>query len=117
MMPPASLGHAGPASLFQLKGDAFEPLLRSGDYLLVAPSAGYQGEGAYVLRFPDDEEGSPFIAERLVDGSRRIRLSRPNNRYGSYDVSEAAFNEAVEAQAIADVRVRISRSQLERMAA
>ena len=104
-------------SAFAVLGDHMEPQLRSGDYLMVAPATGYEGEGVYVLDF-DGGGGCPYLAERVpVRGVYEVRIWHPNPAYSRHVIGLDDFNAAVRAKAVADVRMRAPIHEVVRLAA
>lgn len=115
-MTPAVLEHPG-VRAFEVCGDHMEPTVRRGDFLMVRHAHGYDGEGVYVLDF-NGEGGTPYRAERVpVMGRREVRLSHDNPAYSRHVIGMDEFNEAVRAKVVAEVRMKVSRSELMELAA
>ena len=103
--------------LFKIASDHMQPVLRSGDYLMVAPAEAYTGEGVYVLDF-DGSGGSPYMAERvLIMGREEVRIWHPNPKYSLHVIGLDEFAAAVRGKAVADIRMRVTDEQLMEKAA
>jgi hypothetical protein len=76
-----------------IRGDATTPTFRSGDYAIVAPCAGYDGEGVYLL-----QDGGLFRVQPEGDG---FVLVPENTRYMRQSVSAAWFPDNVAGRVIA----------------
>jgi len=102
---------------FEIIGDLMAPTLRSGDFLMVRYAHGYDGEGAYILDF-QGEGGVPYRAARVpVMGRREVHIWHDNPAYSRHVIDLDEFNAVVRAKVIAEVRMKCSRAELERLAA
>lgn len=102
---------------FEIVGDLMAPTLRSGDFLMVSPCAAYYGEGVYILDFTG-EGGVPYRAERVpVMGRREVRIWHDNPAYSRHVIGVDEFNAVVRAKVVAEVRMKITRSEMLRLAA
>jgi len=90
---------------FELKGDAYEPELRGGSFLMVAPASRHHYDGDYLLDFGDGE--APFRAAICSNG--QIEVWHPNPRYSRWRLSRAEFEAAVTAIVVAEVKVKDER--------
>lgn len=102
--------------LFRIEGDAYEPELRGGDFLMVAPVARFAYDGDYLLDVGDGE--TPFVVTSTHGG---FAIRRRNPRYSRWDLTREQFDQAVRALVVAEVRVRdqhlIQAAYAERVAA
>lgn len=98
---PMAPGSAG-LRLFELAGDAYAPALRGGDLLMVAPTDRFAYDGEYLLDFGHGE--SAYRAQS--DFAGHVRICRPNPKYGDDLLTQEAFNEAVTAIVVAEIRVK-----------
>jgi hypothetical protein len=98
-----TLQQAGVSGLrfFQIVGDAFEPELKSRDFLMVAPASRFVYDGDYLLDFGDGDEA--FRAQRQMGG---ILIGRGNPAYSRTLMTLEEFNQMVRAIVVADVKVR-----------
>lgn len=115
LAPPA--GHLPGLRLFKIVGDIYEPELRGGCMLMVAPVKGHPYDGEYLLDFGDGE--APYRAGR--SGIDTITIWHPNPRYSRHKLTDAEFRSAVTAIVVAEVKVKderlIRRAYAERVAA
>lgn len=103
MSPLAPIQQAGAPGLrlFQIEGDAYEPALRGGDFLMVAPVARFAYDGDYLLDLGEGE--TPFVVTSTHGG---FAIRRRNPRYSRWDLTREQFNRAVRAIVVAEVKVR-----------
>jgi len=115
-MTPAVFENAG-VRAFEIVGDVMAPTLRSGDFLMVKAAASYDFEGIYILDF-DGQGGTPYRAERvLIGGCREVRIWHDNPAYSRHVIGLDDFNTAVRGKVVAEVRMKVTRSELLRLAA
>lgn len=93
--PPRSL------RLVQVYGDAYEPSLRHGDFLMVATERRFAYDSDYLLDFGDGE--APYLVTRTVEG---FAIRHRNPKYVGFDLTERQFNQAVRAIVVAELKVR-----------
>lgn len=98
-----TVGASDGVRLFPLLGDGWEPKLRSGDMLLVAPIDHYDGGGGYLLSAGPHGE-SAYMVERCI-GLPVYYVWHPNEHYPKHTMPLADFKAAVVAKVIAEVRV------------
>lgn len=102
---------------FEILGDVMQPTLRSGDFLMVKPAGGYEGEGVYILDFTG-EGGSPYRAERVpVAGRREVKIWHDNPAYSRHVIDLEEFDGAVRAKVVAEVRMKVGLHELARVGA
>lgn len=101
--PPAPSG-AG-LRLFQIVGDCYEPDLRGGSFVMVAPTDRHLYDGEYLLDFGDGE--APY---RATSHGSRIHVGHPNPIYSRFDLARDGFNRAVTAIVVAEVKVKDERT-------
>lgn len=102
---------------FEVRGDLMAPTLRSGDFLMVRTASRFDGEGVYILDFTG-EGGTPYRCERVaVMGQPEVRIWHDNPVYSRHIIGLDEFNDVVRAKAIAEVRMKITPSELLRLAA
>ena len=78
----------------EVTGDRFEPVVRRGDFVLVAPVEGWRGEADYLV----EVGGEPALYRCDAFGSRAkpIRMGSPNKLYGEpWALTCASFDAAV----------------------
>jgi hypothetical protein len=90
--------------LFQLRGDACAPVLRTGDFLMVQDCDRYAYETVYLLDFGDGE--GPYLAQRRLGGRPTVMIRHPNAAYTEHTVTLDQFNAAVRAIVVAEVKVK-----------
>lgn len=102
---------------FAIKGDVMQPTLRSGDFLMVKPAAGYEGEGVYILDFTG-EGGTPYRAERVpVAPFREVKIWHDNPAYSRHVIDLDEFESTVRAKVIAEVHMKVGLHELARASA
>lgn len=90
-----------------VRGDNMQPtLMADRDFVLCAPTHGYEGEGIYLVSDPFG--WGVYRCEHILGGE--IRLSSDNKVYSPRSVDLAEFNEIVLAKVVADVKVRDPRA-------
>lgn len=111
-MIPAVFAH--PAILpFQVLGDVMQPTLRSGDFLMVQPTANYDGEGVYILDF-NGGGGTPYRAERIpVAPYQEVKIWHDNPAYSRHVIDLAEFEGVVRAKVVAEVHMKVQLHQLQ----
>lgn len=115
-MTPAVFEHSG-IRPYEVVGDCMAPTVRSGDFLMVRHAHGYDGEGVYILDFTG-QGGTPYRAERVpVAGRREVRICHDNPAYSRHVIGLDEFNDAVRAKVVAEVRMKVTRSELMGLAA
>lgn len=87
---------------FPIVGDAYEPALRGGDVLIVAPCDRFEYDTDYLLDFGDGE--APYVASRAGGGQVSVRHRNP--RYTVGVISRESFDRAVSGIVVAEVRIR-----------
>lgn len=88
---------------FEIRGDAMQPSLRSGDFLMVRPATRYEHEGVYLLGGEGGE--GPIHAERRI-GSDVILVWHENPIYGRWEMPLNDFNANVTAKVVAEVKMK-----------
>ena len=102
---------------FEVVGDCMTPTVRSGDFLMIRHAHGYDGEGVYILDFTG-QGGTPYRAEKApVPGRREVCIWHDNPAYSRHVIDMDDFNAAVRAKVVAEVRMKITRSELLELAA
>lgn len=102
---------------FEIRGDVMQPTLRTGDFLMVKPAESYEGEGVYILDFTG-EGGSPYRAERVpVIGRSEVKIWHDNPAYSRHVIDLDAFDGAVRAKVVAEVRMKVGLHELARACA
>lgn len=87
--------------LFRLEGDAYEPDLRGGDFLMVAPVARFAYDGDYLLDMGGGEV--PYVVTSTHAG---FSIRHRNPRYSRWELTREQFIRAVRAIVVAEVKVR-----------
>lgn len=87
--------------LFRIEGDAYEPELRGGDFLMVATVSRFAYDADYLLDFGYGE--SPFVVTSTHTG---FSIHHRNPRYSRWDLTREQFSQAVRAIVVAEVKVR-----------
>lgn len=87
--------------LHQLVGDAYEPTLRGGDFLMVAPADRFAYDGDYLLDVGDGE--APYVVTRRQAG---FSIRHRNPRYRRHELTREQFARAVRGIVVAEVKVR-----------
>lgn len=90
--------------LFEIAGDAYEPELRRGDFLLVAPASRFIYDTDYLLDCGYGE--TPYLATSSAAG---VTIRRRNPLYQAWELTMAEFNQVVRAIVVAEVKVRDER--------
>lgn len=102
--------------LFQIIGDGYEPELRRGDFLMVAPASRFTYDTDYLLDCGYGE--TPYLASRSAAG---VSIRRRNPLYHAWELTMEEFNRAVRAIVVAEVKVRderlIRQAHIDRVAA
>lgn len=103
---------------YAIFGDHMQPVLRTGDFLMIAPAKAWEGQGTYILDFEGDGLGCPYLAERVpVRGTDEVRIWHPNPAYSRHVIGIEEFNRAVRGKAVAEVRMMAPVETLGRLAA
>ena len=85
----------------QVLGDNMQPTIRPRDYVLVAPTQQWAGEGYYLVSYPLHEGASVYSCS--VTGTRaepQIRMHSQLKFYSDHLVTRAYFEEHVLAQVV-----------------
>lgn len=115
-MTPAVFEHPS-VRAYEVRGDCMAPTVRPGDFLMVRHAHGYDGEGVYILDFKGDG-GAPYRAERVpVMGRREVHIHHDNPAYSRHVIGLDEFNDVCRAKVVAELRMKVSRSELMEIAA
>jgi hypothetical protein len=103
MTAPAILQQAGTPGLrlFQIAGDSYEPALRRGGFIMVAPANRFSHDTDYLLDFGDGE--CPYVVSRASDG---FHVQHRNARYMGFTLDAQQLRQAIRAIVVAEIRVR-----------
>ena len=100
---PAPIG-AG-LRLFQIVGDGYEPELRGGSFVMVAPAERFSYDSEYLLDFGDGE--GAYRAASCFNGE--VEVWHPNPLCSRWRLPRGDFNRAVTAIVVAEVRIKNER--------
>ncbi|KQT17721.1 hypothetical protein ASG40_17010 [Methylobacterium sp. Leaf399] len=84
-----------------VRSDNMEPTLRRGDFVLVAPTDAYQGEGVYATV----SLGAVVLHRFERVGKGRIRMWSDNPHYTRYEISKDEFLAMLFAKVVITARV------------
>jgi len=97
--------------LARVVGDAMEPELRHGDYVLVTPCTKFDYDGTHMVAIGD---GLAIFTVTYLFGRRAVKLTQANPACRTEHVlSLDEFAECVVARIVADVRIQDARALVE----